>query len=103
MSRTSNNKNLGSFAAIFVAIFTLLWSVFKTITNIKSRNKELQKVSELTRKGLKEGLTEDLIIQLFCADAEKRLGRALTDSEKAKINDLVIKEKEKITKNVHEN
>ncbi len=90
----SSNKNNWGEAFLIAVVAGLFYGIFRAIRQLVLRSKATKKAKWLARKGFEDGLTEEEIINVFYADAEKQLMRELTESEKDRIKKIVINEKE---------
>jgi len=90
---SNNNKNWGEVFLV-AAIAGLFYGIFRAIRQLVLRSQETKKAKWLARKGFEDGLTEEQITSAFYDDVEKQMMHELTESEKDKIRNIVIREKE---------
>jgi hypothetical protein len=96
MAGSDNKNNFGLFAAVFAAIFGTTYGLFSLGKKIQGGGAAMQQVIDGAEKLFQKGLTEDEIINAFCADAAKQTGRSITDNElQNKVKEIVAEAKKR--------
>ncbi len=96
MAGSDNKNNFGLFAAVFAAIFGTTYGLFSLGKKMQGNGAVMQQAIVGAEKLFQKGLTEDEIINAFCADAAKQTGRSITDSElQSKVREIVAEAKKR--------
>lgn len=94
MANSNKKSDFGFLALIFGAVFGL---VYQLISGTQRRRDALTDLSSFLRDRVKQGTTQEELIQYCIDDASKQFGRSLTASEKEEIRGVVIKELQQIS------
>jgi hypothetical protein len=96
MARPDNKNNFGLFAVVFAAIFGTTYGLFSLGKKMNGQGAVMEQAIAGAEKLFQKGLTEDEIINTFCAAAAKQTGCSVTDSElQSKVREIVAEAKKR--------